>query len=111
VLQPAFIPLPIYDIAHGSSANISVEILHPRGTFKVNWPTDNAAACAAFLSRPFAMIRIDAIWLATEPMNMRAGTETALARVIAEFDAAKPHCAYPICQSHKVQRRHHRCTD
>ncbi|WP_256583831.1 MULTISPECIES: hypothetical protein [Pseudomonas] len=29
------------------------------------------------------MIRIDAIWLATEPMDVRAGTETALARVIA----------------------------
>ena len=29
------------------------------------------------------MIRIDAIWLATEPMDLRAGTETALARVIA----------------------------
>jgi hypothetical protein len=38
------------------------------------------------------MIRIDAIWLATEPM--RAGTETALARVIAVFGAAQPHCAY-----------------
>ena len=40
------------------------------------------------------MIRIDAIWLATEPMDMRAGTVTALARVIAVFGAAKPHCAY-----------------
>ena len=40
------------------------------------------------------MIRIDAIWLATESMEMRAGTETALARVIAVFGAAKPHCAY-----------------
>lgn len=40
------------------------------------------------------MIRIDAIWLATEPMDMRAGTETALARVITVFGAAKPHCAY-----------------
>lgn len=40
------------------------------------------------------MIRIDAIWLATEPMDMRAGTETALARVVAAFGAAKPHCAY-----------------
>lgn len=29
------------------------------------------------------MIRIDAIWLATEPLDMRAGTETALARVVA----------------------------
>lgn len=40
------------------------------------------------------MIRVDAIWLATEPMDMRAGTETALARVIAVFGAAKPHSAY-----------------
>ncbi|MCR8932222.1 MULTISPECIES: IS66 family insertion sequence element accessory protein TnpB [unclassified Pseudomonas] len=29
------------------------------------------------------MIRIDSIWLATEPVDMRAGTETA-----------QPHCAY-----------------
>ncbi|NAO32321.1 IS66 family insertion sequence hypothetical protein [Pseudomonas syringae] len=28
-------------------------------------------------------------------MDMRAGTETALARVIAVFGAAQPHCAYP----------------
>ncbi|WP_191487801.1 IS66 family insertion sequence element accessory protein TnpB [Pseudomonas sp. FEN] len=40
------------------------------------------------------MIRIDAIWLATEPMDMRACTETALARVVAVFGAAQPHCAY-----------------
>ena len=40
------------------------------------------------------MIRVDAIWLATEPMDMRAGTEAALARVVAVFGAAKPHCAY-----------------
>ncbi|WP_317851113.1 MULTISPECIES: IS66 family insertion sequence element accessory protein TnpB [unclassified Pseudomonas] len=47
-----------------------------------------------FSARSAAMIRIDSIWLATEPMDMRAGTETALARVIAVFGAAKPHCAY-----------------
>lgn len=40
------------------------------------------------------MIRIDSIWLATEPMDMRAGTETALARVVTVFGAAQPHCAY-----------------
>ncbi len=28
------------------------------------------------------MIRIDPIWLATEPMDMRAGIETALVRMI-----------------------------
>jgi len=48
-LQPAFILLPMQTTALASSSNISVEILHPRGTVKVNWPTDSAAACAAFL--------------------------------------------------------------
>ena len=41
-----------------------------------------------------AVIRIDAIWLATEPLDMRAGTDTALARVIKVFGAARPHHAY-----------------
>ena len=40
------------------------------------------------------MIRIDALWLATEPLDMRAGTDTALARVVAVFGAARPHHAY-----------------
>lgn len=40
------------------------------------------------------MIRIDAIWLATEPLDMRAGPDTALARVIQVFGAARPHHAY-----------------
>jgi hypothetical protein len=40
------------------------------------------------------MIRIDAAWLATAPLDMRAGTDTALARVITTFGAAHPHYAY-----------------
>ncbi|QXG50309.1 IS66 family insertion sequence element accessory protein TnpB [Pseudomonas syringae] len=40
------------------------------------------------------MIRVDSTWLATEPLDMRASTETALARVVAVFGPAKPHCAY-----------------
>ncbi|MFC6340101.1 IS66-like element accessory protein TnpA [Pseudomonas karstica] len=51
-LQPAFIPLPVPlagATPHSSSSNICVEIQHPRGTAKVNWPTENAAACATFL--------------------------------------------------------------
>jgi transposase len=40
------------------------------------------------------MIRIDAAWLATAPLDMRAGTDSALARVIATFGAAHPHHAY-----------------
>lgn len=40
------------------------------------------------------MILIDAIWLATAPMDMRAGTDTALAHVVRVFGAARPHHAY-----------------
>ena len=40
------------------------------------------------------MIRIDHYWLAIEPLDMRAGPDTALARVIAVFGEAKPHHAY-----------------
>jgi len=55
--QPAFIPLPMQLAgvnSQAASSNICVEIQHPRGTVKVNWPTESAAA----------MIRIDSIWLA-----------------------------------------------
>jgi hypothetical protein len=43
-----------------------------------------------------AMIRIDIIWLATEPMDTRASTDTALARVVAVFGAAKPHLCLSV---------------
>jgi len=47
----------IYSVSHAAgranaqaaSPNICVEIQHPSGTVKVNWPTENAAACATFL--------------------------------------------------------------
>ena len=40
------------------------------------------------------MIRVDAVWLAVDPLDMRLGTEAALARVVAVFGAAHPHHAY-----------------
>ena len=40
------------------------------------------------------MIRIDAAWLAVNPLDMRAGADTALARVVQVFGAAHPHHAY-----------------
>ena len=40
------------------------------------------------------MIRIESVWLAVEPLDMRAGTESALARVVGVFGAARPHHAY-----------------
>jgi transposase len=40
------------------------------------------------------MIRIDSVWLAVAPLDMRAGAEAALARVVGVFGAARPHHAY-----------------
>ena len=40
------------------------------------------------------MIRVDAWWLAVQPLDMRVGTEAALARVVQVFGQAHPHHAY-----------------
>jgi transposase len=40
------------------------------------------------------MIRVDAVWLAVAPIDMRAGLDTALARVVAVFGCAQAHHAY-----------------
>lgn len=40
------------------------------------------------------MIRVDALWLSTWPLDMRAGTETILAQVVQIFGQAQPHHAY-----------------
>ena len=40
------------------------------------------------------MIRIDALWLAVEPVDMRAGPERLLARVVQVFGAARAHHGY-----------------
>ena len=40
------------------------------------------------------MIRIDALWLATSPVDMRAGQERLLARVVQVFGAAQAHHGY-----------------
>jgi transposase len=40
------------------------------------------------------MIRIDALWLSIEPMDMRAGAERLLARVVHVFGKAQAHHGY-----------------
>jgi transposase len=40
------------------------------------------------------LIRVDAVWLAVQPLDMRAGTESALTRVVNVFGTARPHHAY-----------------
>lgn len=40
------------------------------------------------------MIRIDAVWLATAPVDMRAGADRLLAAVVQVFGAAQAHHGY-----------------
>ena len=40
------------------------------------------------------MIRIDAAWIAVEPLDMKSGVDTALARVVNVFGTACSHHAY-----------------
>ncbi len=48
-------------------------------------------------ARVARVIRIDEAWLAVEPLDMRAGFDTALARVITVFGGASAPCL-PLCQ-------------
>ena len=40
------------------------------------------------------MIRIDAMWLATQPVDMRSGADRLLTRVVQVFGAAQVHHGY-----------------
>jgi len=48
----------------------------------------------AAAARVAAVIRIDAVWLATEPVDMRAGADRLLAAVVQAFGAAQAHHGY-----------------
>lgn len=40
------------------------------------------------------MIRIDSVWLAVDPIDMRSGADRLLARVVQVFGAAQAHHGY-----------------
>ena len=45
-------------------------------------------------ARAAAMIRIDAMWLAVEPVDMRSGADRLLSRVVQVFGSAQAHHGY-----------------
>jgi transposase len=40
------------------------------------------------------LIRVDTVWLAAQPLDLRSGMESMLTRVVSVFGAARPHHAY-----------------
>ena len=51
------------------------------------------------------MIRIDAVWLAVQPIDMRAGTERLLASVVQVFGAAQAHHGYLFANARSTRIR------
>ena len=51
------------------------------------------------------MTRIDSIWLATEPRDMRGGADTILARVVMVFERARPHHGYPFANQRSTRMK------
>ena len=49
------------------------------------------------------MIRVDALWFATRPLDIRAGTETILAQIVRVFGETKPHHGY-LCANQRGNR-------
>jgi len=57
----------------------------------------------ALAARVARMIRIDAMWLAVEPIDMRAGADRLLARVVQVFGAARAHHGYLFANSRSTR--------
>ena len=51
------------------------------------------------------MIRVDEVWMAAQLLDMRMGTEAALARVVSVFGAAHPHHAYVFANRRANRKR------
>lgn len=51
------------------------------------------------------MIRIDAIWLAVEPVDMRAGADRLLARVVEVFGAAQAQHGYLFANARAMRMK------
>ena len=47
------------------------------------------------------MIRIDEIWLSTQPLDMRAGMDTIMAQVVRAFGYIKP-VSYTHLRAHET---------
>jgi len=57
------------------------------------------------VARAAAVIRIDALWLAVEPVDMRAGADRLLARVVQVFGGAQAHHGYLFSNARSTRIR------
>lgn len=50
------------------------------------------------------MIRIEAVWLAVQPVDLRCGGERLLAQVVQVFGAARSHHGYLFANARRTRR-------
>ena len=55
---------------------------------------DESRGLRGLVAGTAGLIRIDEVWMSVEPIDMRAGMDTALARVVSVFGYARAHHAY-----------------
>jgi hypothetical protein len=48
------------------------------------------------------VIRVEAVWLAVDPLDVRSGSKAALPRAVHVFGATRPHRAYLFANRMKV---------
>ena len=90
-------PLPVLGSDSEPSAspsNIRIEHQHHAMKVTLHWPVGATGACAQ-MQRAAAMIRIDTAWLATAPLDMRAGSLHAQ----GEMRAQAPLRVAAACQA------------
>ncbi|CAM0819708.1 hypothetical protein MASRES_GEN12914_20350 [Acinetobacter baumannii] len=99
-VNPAFIALP-YTAAISQPIDeritLCITVPHTNNDIQLKWQTSEIPALGRITQGTCNMIRIDEIWLSTQPMDMRAGMDTTMAQVVRAFGYIKPHCTYLFC--------------
>ena len=88
----SFVPVPLP--ASPPTRLIRIEVRRKSRRVSIEWPASAARRVRGAAARAHEVIRVDAAWFAIEPLDMRAGVDTALARVVNVFGEARAHHAY-----------------
>jgi transposase len=87
-------------------SDLLIELARGDVDVKVSWPSSAAGrVSAAWLRELLLMIRIDAVWLAVQPMDMRAGGRPAAGGASCSVFCAAPRRITAICSPARVATR------
>lgn len=90
----AFVPLTMPHDGGGGRNDIRIELQRGNVAHHARVAARLCCRVCGLDARAATVIRIDAVWLAVEPVDMRAGADRLLARVVQVFGAAQAHHGY-----------------